>query len=221
MFVLAANPAAQLHTPHLERSGPIAERLERKLHLDRPAALELPGPDIPNGVPVSVGIPFIRNLGIGEHSQRIGDEAEPVASIVERIEEHAEDVVLHELAVAPQLVRDPLTRGRRVPDARRHIDRAPVEHDPGFGLLGRRGTLVRHLLDEPGDGRNRVIHLLVKAAIETNSLGELDGTDRRPPLSVAGDDLGGDRRGWAIDDQGRHREPARRHGGCGCGDCGA
>ena len=200
-------------TPHTwSGPGPVAERLERDLQLDRPAALEPTRADSPDGIPVSVGIPFVRVPGIAEHAQGIGGEAERVAPIVERIEGHAEDVVVTELApVAAHFVREPGAGWRRVPDTRRHIDLASVEHDPAFGFLSCRGALVRCLLDEPGDGRNCAIHRLVEPAIEPNPLGELDGANRSPPVGVAGHDVGGDWRGWAVDDI-EDRSAVGRHG---------
>ena len=74
-----------------------------------------------------------------------------------------------------------------------------VEHDPGLRTFGARRTLVRHLLDEPLDRGNGLIHRLVEPTVKTNALGELDRADRRLAEAVAGHDFGWHRRGRSPD----------------------
>ena len=97
ILVLAPDAAAKLNAPDMRRLRTVAERLERNLHLDRPAAVEAAGPHVPHRVPVGVRVALVRELLVGAPAERVGVEHEAVAAVVERVEERAEVVVLAEL----------------------------------------------------------------------------------------------------------------------------
>ena len=127
---------------------------------------------------------------VADRAERVGVEGDAVATVVERVEDHPERIVVAQLAgVAPHLVRHPLARWRRVPHPRAHIDVRAVEHDPGGGPLGRRGPFVRHQLNETGDGRDGLIDGLVEYAVEPDALAQLDGADGGASLVVPRDHL--------------------------------
>ena len=185
VLVLAADAAAKLNAPDVRRLRPVAERLERNLHLDRPAAVEAAGPHVPHRVPVGVRVALVRELLVGAPAERVGVEHEAVAAVVERVEERAEVVVLAELGgVAAHLVRNPLAPGRRVPHPGGDVDIRVVEHDPRLGRLGRGRAGVGNVLDEVGDRRHRLVDRLVEDAVEADALLETDRPYRGPPLLV-------------------------------------
>ena len=93
-LVVPAHDAAKLDSPDRRRSRPVAERLERDLHLDGPAALEASRAHVPYRVPVAVRIAFVGDGEVAERTERIGIEGDAVAPIVERVEGHPERVVL-------------------------------------------------------------------------------------------------------------------------------
>ena len=61
-LVLAPDVAPELHAPHLGRPRPVAQGLERDLHLHRPAFFEAAGADVPDRVPVAVRIALVGDL---------------------------------------------------------------------------------------------------------------------------------------------------------------
>ena len=62
-FVLPADDAAQLEPPDLRGPGPVPEGAEGNRHLHGPAAVEAPGPDVPDRIPVKVYEPFLIQEG--------------------------------------------------------------------------------------------------------------------------------------------------------------
>ena len=220
-LVLAADRPPQLHTPHLRRPGAVSQGLERNLHFNGPAAVEPSGPHIPDRVPVAVGIAFVGELLVGARPERVGVEVEPVAAVVERVEEGGERVVLAQLArVAPHLVGDPFALGRRIPHPGRDIYVRVVEHDPGLGLLGRSRPFHRHLLNEVADRGHLLIDRFVERAVDPNPRRQLDSPDRRAPRRVPVHDRGRDRRRRTVDEgqevvahaSGQRRDHACRSG---------
>ncbi len=189
--------------PDVRRLGSIAQGLERDLHLHRPAAVEATGPHVPHRVPVVVGVPLVRELRVRPRPEGVGVEVEAVAPVVERIEQHAEEVVLAELAgVAAHLVRYPPALGRRVPHPRRDVDVRVVEQDPRLRPLGRRLPRIRHQLHQARDGRHGGVDRLVEHAVEVEPLVVPDRADRHPPLVVASRHRRGHRRRGAVDERG-------------------
>ena len=139
-LVLAADRRGAAECPMSWSSpGLVANRLERNRDLRRPAPVEAAGPHLPHRIPVGVRVAFVGHELVGEAAERVGVEVEAVAAIVERVEQHAEHVVLAQLAgVAAQLVGGPLVGRRRVLAPARDVDEVVVEQHPGFGALGRR-----------------------------------------------------------------------------------
>ena len=186
-LVLAPDGAPELDAPDMRRLRPVAQGLERNLHLYRPAAVEAAGSHVPHRVPVRVRVALVNELCVCAGAERIGVEEDSVAAVVERIEQHGEGVVLTELVgVAPHLVGDPLALGRRVPDPRRDVDAGLVEKDPGLGPLGRLRSRVGRQLNEAADGGNRPVNGLIQHAVEVDALVQPDRANRRPALIVAG-----------------------------------
>ena len=71
---------------------------------------------------------------------RVDGEDDPVAPVVERIDEKPEVVVLQDVeAVAAHLVDHPLRLGDRIPGSSRDVEIRVVEQHPRVGPLGRRG----------------------------------------------------------------------------------
>ena len=156
-LVLPAHHPPQVHAPHLIGARLVAQRLERDGDLDRPAAIEIAGADVPHRVPVGVGRAFVGHLAVGHAADRVGVEDVAVALVVERVEHHAERVVLPQLVgVAAHFIGDAPLR-MRLPVARRNVDVVVVEEDPRLGLLGGGLEFVRLLLHEVGNrGRGPV-----------------------------------------------------------------
>ena len=189
-LVPAPDGAAELDAPDLRRPGPVAQRLERDLHLDGPPAVEASRPHVPHRVPVAVGIPLVGDGEVAQRAQRVGVEADAVAPIAERVEDHPETVVVAELGrVAPHLVGHPLGRRRRVPHARADVDALRVERDPGLRALRGGRALVGHELNEVGDGPHAAVQRLVEQPVEPQAGCQLDGADGHAALSVADDHL--------------------------------
>ncbi len=74
--------------------GLIAQRLERYGNLDRPTLVEDGRLHVPYGVPVGVRRAFVGDLAVGQAPDGVRIEEVSVPAIVERIEQHAEGVVL-------------------------------------------------------------------------------------------------------------------------------
>ena len=187
----------------MRRFRAVPQRLERNLHLDRPAAVETPGAHVPHRIPVDVRNALVYVLRVGPRAERVRVEVEAVAAIVERVEQHREGIVLAELArVAPHLVRHPLALGRRIPHARRHIHVVFVEEDPRLGPFGGRRARVGHQLNEARDRRNRPVHCFIEHAVEVDGAVEPCRADRHPALLVAVHHRRWNRSAWTIDQVG-------------------
>ena len=74
----------KLDTPNLRRPLPVAERLERDLHFDRPSPVEAPRPDIPHRIPIAIKVHFVADLEVEDASDRIDQERDRIAAVVER-----------------------------------------------------------------------------------------------------------------------------------------
>ena len=147
-----------------------------------PAAVEPAGLHIPDRIPVAVGIPLVRNRLIDEAADRIGIEEQRVATVVEGVDQEAEQVVVqHVERVAAQLGRHPFFRRRRIPAAARDVQVLLVEHHPGVRPLGGAGALVRKLLNEVRNRRDRLVDRLVQLPVDLQRRGEPDGAHGRLP----------------------------------------
>ena len=186
-LVLPPDDAAQVDAPCLLGFGLIAERLERDRDFDRPALVEDRRLDVPDRVPVGVRRTFVGDLAVGQAADRIRVEEISVPAIVERIEQHAEGIVLAQLAgVAPHLVGDAPV-GSGVPAPRGHVNVVVVKEHPGFGPFCRRPAFVGFLLHEVADRDDRLIDLLVEPAIDADAVGDVHGANRHA-CAVAGHD---------------------------------
>ena len=69
-FVLAARHAPELHAPVLRPRCRVAERPEGDDELHGPALFEPPGTRVPDGVPVAVGVAFVRDEAVAHPAER-------------------------------------------------------------------------------------------------------------------------------------------------------
>ena len=199
-LVLVPHGASDLDAPHLVRPGAIPKRLERDRHLHRVAALEPSGLRRPHGIPVRVGPALIDDRVVSPSSQWIRIEGEPAAAVVERVEQHADVLVVAQAAgVAPQLVDDPLCGRGRIKALAREIHVLVVVRDPDVAALRGWLAVVGRHLDQSAERRLARVHVLVQHAVERERLRELDRTHRGLASRVARNDSGSDRRGGSVD----------------------
>ena len=181
-------------------AGVVAKRLEGNRHLDRPPALESSRAHVPHRVPVDVEIAFVGDRLVGARAERVGVEEVAVPAIVERVEDHAEGIVLAKLGrVAPQLVGNPPLGRRRIPAARGNVDVAAVEHHPGFGPFSRGCALSRYLLNEITGRLHLLVHRFVELSVHLQRFIEPDGPDGRTPGCIARHRGGCERRRRTVD----------------------
>ncbi len=220
-LVLAADRAPQLNAPFLVLARVVADRLERDRQFRGPPALEAAGSHLPDGIPVDVRVAFVGDRLIGEAAERIGVEVVAVAPIVERIEQHAERVVLPQLiGVAPDLVRRPLVRRRRVVALPGHVDEVLVEHDPRFGPFGRRLAFSGKRLNEAGQRLGRLIDRLVEFAVDAERLGQSNRADDDAAVLAARNHFRRDRRRRVLIGDHCRRAARRLREGAGYGEPG-
>ena len=203
-LVLPPDHAPELHAPALTFTLLVAKRLEWNRDLDRPAALEPPGPRVPDRVPVEVR-GLVHDGIVDARAERVRVKDEPVPVVVECVERQPERVVLlHLERVAPVVVRDPFTLRRRVPALRRQVDVVGVVHHPDFGFLRRRFPLVWHLLDKIRERRHGLEDGFVEASVELKRLCKSSGADHCVPRRVPAHHVGR-RRTVAVGSAGRIR----------------
>ena len=213
-LVLRAYDPTEVDPPNLALALLVAKRFERDRELDRPAFGETGRFDVPHRVPVRVDVALASNLSVVQRAERIGVEQKAVATIVERVENDGEIVVVKNAAsVASQLVGHDLL-GVGVPVARRHVDVLVIEEDPDFGFLSRRLALVRLLLDESADGWDAAVDVLLEPSIQGDRGLERYRAQRNLAIGVARDDFRGCRRRgvrrcWRRATRFRHRSRAR------------
>ena len=198
--------ALEIDAPGLRRTCPVAQRLEGNGHLQGPALLETAGPDVPHSVPVEVGGPLVRNGGVEQRAQRVGDEVEAVAAVVVGVEHHREGLVAeHAVAVALHLVGDDAVR-IGAPAARGDVQGVPIEQHPDLGLVPGRRAFVRLLLNEVGHRRHGVVDAFVELPVELQRTIETNRPHGGAALGVARDHLRRKRRRGTVDDRGDHGE---------------
>ena len=209
-LVLPLHVPHQVEAPDLFPAGSVAQRLEREGRLDRPAAREAAGAQLPDRVPVPVEAALVGHLAVEPPGIGVDAEVVAAAAVVERVEQHA-DVLTgdHVLAVAADVADDPGRLGRRVPAADAQIEVVVVEEQPDFGLLSGRQTLRRLLRDETRRRRHLAVHGVVEAAVDVE-IRYADGAQRGAPLGVAVDDRWRDRRRRSVDGAGGTARPGSR-----------
>ena len=212
----APDDAAELQSPDLDGPRTIAQRLEGDADLDRPAAVEPSGPRVPDRVPVAVdAASLVRHLEVGETANRVDQECDAVAPVVEGVQQHRERIVLPQLNhVAAHLVRHPFIRRRGVVAACRDIDVLVVEQHPGFRPLAARLTFIRQLLDEVGDEPDVLEHRLVKLPVKADRLVHAGGPHRRAAVRVARHHRRGDRLRRPLQHRRRAGRDRLRVGAC-------
>ena len=77
--------------------------------------------------------------------------------------------------------------------ARRDIEVLVVEQDPHLGLLGRRRTFTRQLLDETAGAPDSPVDILIEPPVDAQGFGYPERLERGVPFVVAAHDL---RRIW-------------------------
>jgi hypothetical protein len=176
-LVLPLHQPTEVDAPGLRAVAAVAQRLERNLDFERPAALETAGLHEPDAVPARVLL-VVGHHHVAQRAERIGLEQVAVPAIVQRVDDEGEVLVAEDVAVvAPQLVGD-LALRVAVPAARRNVQAASVEENPGVGFFGGRRSLARLLLDEIGDRLDERIDLLVQVAVNLQRRVEPHGADR-------------------------------------------
>ena len=95
-LVLPPVRADDVDPPDLLRARLVAERLEGHGRFDRPAPVEAAGGDVPDRVEVAVVGAVVERLAVAPSADRVDDELESVAPVVERVQvEH------HHVVTAP------------------------------------------------------------------------------------------------------------------------
>ena len=193
-LVLPSVGAKGVEAPDLRAARLIAERLERNGRFDGPPPLEAPGLHLPDRVPVAIPLPLVRHLSVLSCAQSIHDKVERVAAILKGVEAHRHDVVPlpHVRTVAAHIVGDESIRFT-LPAAERDVDIVLVECHPHFGLLSRRLTLLRLLLNEVRNRRYGAVERLIEGAVNPDGCRRSDRANGGTAGHVAGDD---GRRDW-------------------------
>ncbi len=177
------------------RARRVADRLERDVGLDGPAALEPPGRHAPHRVPVGVELPLVGALPVGARRRaalvsnwmalrrsRKVSKREPTESPCRM------------LLLSRRISLTTMRSGWLSHALERHVDVVVVVEQPDLGLLGGRLSGARLHLDEVRDRANIFVDRLVEAAVDSHRGGHAHGTDGRPPLFVVDHGLGQRRR---------------------------
>ncbi len=184
-LVLPPDVPPDVDAPGLRAAAAIPQRSEGDGHLDRPALGVPAASRHPGGVPVAVRVPLVRDLRVPRPADRVHQELIAVAAIVKRVQDHADVVVLADVpAVAAHVVGDDPGR-LAVAAPGGNIDVARVEEDPDERRLGGELSLVRILLDEIGDRRERPVEVLVKNRVDPGRLVHTDRAHGDAPCAVA------------------------------------
>ena len=167
--------------------------------------MESAGAHIPYWIPVAVRIAFVGDGKVADTTERIGEERDGVASVVEGIQENPEGVVVTYLRrVAPHFSCDPLGGWGGVPDPRSDEETRVIEHD---GAFGGRYSLIRHSLNEIRDCGNLAVDWFVEATAELETVGKPERPDCRTATAVAC------HRGWRYGRRWSVNQPQRVKGG--------
>jgi hypothetical protein len=168
-----------VEAPHLIAPWPVSQRFERQHGLHGPAALEAPGLHPPYRVPVAEILPFVDHLPVHASTQRVDDEDDRVAAVVEGVEDERHDVIARPLhgAVAAHLGGHQAVHVVVVA-LERHVDVVVVEGQPGLGAgPGRLAGSRLHLCVAAHPG-HVPIQRLGQVAVGEKRLVHTDGADR-------------------------------------------
>jgi hypothetical protein len=167
--------------------------------LKRPdtATEEQNGSQIAHVLPRPVGV-----APAGLHAPEVEDALAFEEEVALFGKEQIEAGEVHLLLIPPALVDHHALR-MAVPAARRNVNALGVEEDPGLGLLGRRPSLVRFLLNEIAHRRDPAIDFFFQYSVDHQGMVEADRPQGDPPLLVAGDDRRRDRGRRPVDGQSR------------------
>ena len=189
LFVPVLDVPLEIDAPELGAAGRVAERPEGDPEFGGPAALHHPALHPPDGVPVAVRVPLVGHLGVVEGAERVGLEQEAVPAVVEGVEDDLEAVVPPDPHVVPaHFARHQRTRVLQIGG---DVEVLRVVEHPDPGGLGRRGALVRLLLQETARRRHLFIDGIVEDAVHRDRLGEPEGAEGYPAVGVAADGLAG------------------------------
>ena len=137
VLVLPAQPALEVDAPGLHLVRPELQRLERNLDLGVPPVFTDARADVPDAVPVGVGVAaFVRHLRVPLRAHRVDRELIAVALIVEGVDHDLEAVGVAGVEVLPQLVDDDLGR-RRILREHADVEGVVVVEQPDLGFKGR------------------------------------------------------------------------------------
>ena len=119
----------------------------------------------------------LTTCGIAHPALGIREEDVSVPTVVERIEHHAEMVVVVEIGrITAHVARHPLRR-IALPEPRAYVDRVFVIGHPDLGLVGRCRPFERLLLHEVPDRLGVPVDALVETTVEHDRLREPNGAD--------------------------------------------
>ncbi len=107
VLVLPGHAPLDVEAPGLRPAGPVTQRPERDLRLERPAAREPAGANVPDRVPVAVPGAFVGDLTVHPAPEGVDDELDGVAAVVEGVEENPD------VLAQPPLGASPSRRGQR------------------------------------------------------------------------------------------------------------
>ena len=205
MLVLPPNDTPDIDPPDLRRPEVVAEGFERYFHFNRPVRVRSVRPGLPNSIPVTVAVAFVRHMGVSHPPYRIRSKQESVTPVVECVQDDRETVVLGDVeAVSLQLVGDRPVRAA-VGALGSHIDTLGVKQDPYFRVFGCRFAFPRFLLNKTADRRDGPVDLFIKAAIDAHWLGNPRRPHRRTPVGRSGDHRRRSRQLWAVNGEIRRR----------------
>ena len=166
VLVLPAQPALEVDAPGLHVLRAELQRLERNLDLGVPPVFADARADVPDAVPVRIGIAaLVRHLRVPLRTHRVDRELIAVALVVEGVDDHLETVRVPGVEVLTQLVDDDFGR-RRIFGEHADVDGVAVVEQLDLGLEGRRLALARIVLHEVGRQRCRCPRRLVESPVE-------------------------------------------------------
>ena len=164
-FILPADEALGVEPEGTRAFSPESQCPERNAELCCPTGRITRDGDVPDAIPVLVGVIQPVELGVPHRAVRVGAEDETAAPIVKAVDEQHDIIVYVEVGVSSELsCVNPVNVG--VIGVHSHVECLPVTRDLEDGSLGARGPLVGFALAELGNGVGRVPEGLVQAAIE-------------------------------------------------------
>ena len=170
--VLVQPPDApqEVDSPGLLGVLPKPQRLERDRHLHLPAAIGTQGAHMPHAVPVAVELPsLVENLPIELGAGGVRLEHVAVPPVVERVQQHPEDVARAGREVPREVVHDHPVRV--VVSERAEVKELVVVEHPHLGLEGRRHPLVRVALRESRSDRRSGPLVFIEDTVDPDRLG--------------------------------------------------